>query len=312
MANRLYIIGNGFDIHHGLETNYKYYREYIEANMDSFKTDDNYSSFGFREHTSDINSIYKKDAEYILEAMDSCASDDWAELETQLGKDLFEKYIFNKLYSPKMPIESAAADFVSWGNNIVSGSIATMLYNLNDLFYLWVDDRLKNGIDYSNKRDNEIGSMLDPDDLYLVLNYTLTLEEIYNIPSENICHIHGIVGQKYDDIYFGHGNAEEIEYTKDSSTNTILNEMKKLFRKDTEEAYGKHKEFFNRLNDIKEIYSYGFSFSDTDMFYVEKIIERVNAEHVTWYFNGFDQKHNAGKKDVLKKYRFSVGDTDKW
>ena len=107
-------------------------------------------------------------------------------------------------------------------------------------------------------------------------------------------------------------NAEEIEYTEDSSTNTILNEMKKLFRKDSEEAYGKHKAFFNRLNDIKEIYSYGFSFSDTDMFYVEKIIERVNAEDVTWYFNGFDQKHNAGKKDVVKKYGFGVGDMDKW
>ena len=312
MANRLFIMGNGFDIEHGLKTSYKDFKEFIEANMDSYKTVENYSVIGPREQINDINNILRKDAEFILEAMDSCAGEDWKDLETKLGEALFVDYINGRLYSPEKTINDFIDKFVEWGNNIISESIKTTLSSLNALLYFWVDGCLKNGIDYLNIWKSKIYDVLDSNDLYLVLNYTLTLEKTYNIPSTNICHVHGVVGDKYEDIYFGHGNMEEIDFVNNNSTKEILNELKEIFRKDTDGAYIKHIDFFDRLYDIKEIYSFGSSFSSVDMFYVEKIIERVNANDITWYFNDFDQNNNADKKGDVERYGFMVEDTDRW
>jgi hypothetical protein len=57
MANRLFIIGNGFDIEHGLKTSYKDFKEFIEANMDSYKTVENYSVEYSQASRHDLNYI---------------------------------------------------------------------------------------------------------------------------------------------------------------------------------------------------------------------------------------------------------------
>ncbi len=62
-----------------------------------------------------------------------------------------------------------------------------------------------------------------------------------------------------------------------------------MLRKDTNGAYTKHKDFFDRIdNELVDIHTYGFSFSDVDMYYVKKIAESVDPTCITWYINKYD------------------------
>lgn len=52
-------------------------------------------------------------------------------------------------------------------------------------------------------------------------------------------------------------------------------------KKDTEHAMERHSVFFSKLSDVKEIYSYGFSFSEVDMVYIDRISRIVDPSKVT-------------------------------
>lgn len=110
--------------------------------------------------------------------------------------------------------------------------------------------------------------------MFLSFNYTSTLEEIYNVGS--ICHIHGI---QNSDIFFGHGNDED--YTEYYLSHYIgaedeLRELDVRLRKDTAKAIQVNKPFFELMQDrVKNIYSYGFSFSDVDLPYIQEICKCV-------------------------------------
>lgn len=81
--------------------------------------------------------------------------------------------------------------------------------------------------------------------LFLNFNYTRTIEQVYGIKASDICHIHGEVSSRTEGIYFGNGDDEEFEG------------------------------FFDRLSKVNKIYSYGFSFSEVDMPYIEEIAKIV-------------------------------------
>ncbi|MDG3535014.1 AbiH family protein, partial [Klebsiella pneumoniae] len=69
-AMRLYIIGNGFDIRHGLPTRYKHFKSYVAKND---------------------KELYDAIEEYIP------AGDEWNELESALGKVRISRSFLPKL-----------------------------------------------------------------------------------------------------------------------------------------------------------------------------------------------------------------------
>ncbi len=182
LSKRLYIIGNGFDIAHNLPTSY---------NPNFKRIAEKYESENFWE-------IYQ-----------STEPDIWADFENLLGCPDFNSLeeIFND-YAPDY-----FSDRESDRDGIillvdVSGRLIPALYEFAK--------NAENALDNTN-RERVIESILDNDAFYITFNYTHTLEEIYDISSEHILHVHGEVGK--DNLLLGYpkGNFTPEKYSYDVS-----------------------------------------------------------------------------------------------
>jgi hypothetical protein len=123
---------------------------------------------------------------------------------------------------------------------------------------------------------------------FFTFNYTQTLERIYGIAENNICHIHGVAkgNIKYltlDGFVFGHGRE-----SFDTNVTDIVRTAYNITKKPVNKCIINNRLFFEKLDEVNNIYSYGFSFGDVDMPYLEKICQSIHdTTGVTWYFNDF-------------------------
>ncbi|XCP87104.1 AbiH family protein [Roseburia hominis] len=82
--------------------------------------------------------------------------------------------------------------------------------------------------------------------------------------------------------------------------------LKRYLQKDTQQAIMEHGDFFCRPDQVKAVYSYGFSFSDADMVYLDEIEKHSNPGDVTWYLNRWDVGENPGFKTLLEERGYQV------
>ena len=198
----LFIIGNGFDIHHSINSSYSDYREWLKG-------------YDF--------DLYDK----LCRLYDSTEDDDdwWNSFEQHLSAISFD-YI-NRVYQDYGPIYGSE-DFSDTDNHEASIQLKLDL-DIDNLIEA-IGQSLKIWIKSLNKPNCGKLGIEDKDECYfLTFNYTKTLEDVYNIPRTQICHIHGSING--DDLIWGHGK----------TTNDIYESLKgkpKLLPKDlTDEQY---------------------------------------------------------------------------
>lgn len=120
-------------------------------------------------------------------------------------------------------------------------------------------------------------------------------------------HIHGVAGD--GTVLVGHGadlkpenekhDMSECPFASTGSMDDIerylnlLNVPSKLYnawRKDVRGNIAKHETYFESLNDIDVIYSFGFSYNQIDSPYIGEIVQHLNdSRHVKWLLNAFDK-----------------------
>ena len=88
-----------------------------------------------------------------------------------------------------------------------------------------------------------------------------------------------------------------------------LNQFQHFTEKDVKTAYQNHSDFFDKIinasrEDDFEIYSYGFSFSDVDKFYLRKLCNDIDTTKVKFYLNDFDKNDLPRQMKVLKECGF--------
>ena len=66
------------------------------------------------------------------------------------------------------------------------------------------------------------------------------------------------------------------------------------------------------MNVISEIYSAGFSFSEVDRPYIERIYDKTKHNMPTWYFTKYDWEHNTKAVEYVKGLGFKVNVCDSW
>lgn len=294
---RLYIIGNGFDIAHNMKTSYLNFRDYIIRNKcPQYVYEDCESAF-----IEMFASGSKSDvAKYIVSVLDGARDDGecWNHLEAFLGNELI-RCISCELYDCDINDERHPFREI-----YLNAEISECISNAFTQFRTYFDEWLQQDVATQKcKEKAEVKKMLISGEcLFLNFNYTMTLEEVYGI--KDVCHIHG----KIDDeqILFGHGDIGEVSISESAyGADYNFSYLKEILRKDTAEAIHKNQDFFDSLAGVTEIYSYGFSFSDADMIYVDKIISKLNIGDLTWHLNRYvlDKEKEDVRKEIEERLK---------
>ena len=285
---KLFIIGNGFDIAHDLKTNYLYFKKFVY--QQAYGKDELLESL----QSENAIKLYLSgvDEEILLEEID-----DYCILEMQTSLDLYpdDVDLYKLLYLLMGQItetEKFWSDFEAKLADFNKVSIATMDfldidgelngslmannaneigeilaeyidYSLNKLFKLWIEETYSDWKDRILTKGEESYSKLlndsvlkNSDALFINFNYTKTLEDLYRIPEKQVFHLHGVIdGGKF---IFGHGFDDELSDFNPLDVGAYLEEVVIKLKKPVDNVLSNYNELFERLSSVKEIYFIGF------------------------------------------------------
>lgn len=278
----LFVIGNGFDRAHGLNTSYVEFRHYLEE-VDW-------------EFLICLERIYNFVPESNRERVEEYL---WKEFEINLSS-INEDEIIDMAISIDMGLEGGDIGIEDTLNDYWEDQYG-YIERLNEFIKSWIEQININIF----KKTNRIKH--DANDLFLTFNYTLLLEKIYEIEKNNIAHIHGSIDEDNDlPPVIGHGDSlkisemrrrayeegEEFNEKECSIYNALANYYERTF-KDVEYYILHYRDFFERLRDIDKIFVIGHSLSDVDMPYFKKIKGNTKQDviwNIYYYDDGDDIK----------------------
>ncbi len=279
---KLFIIGNGFDIYHGISSRYRDFRKYLESS-DRDLCEKLREYFNYDNLWSDFEqSLADFDANHLIEnAMDSLvpySDDNWS--------DAYHHDYQNEIDEVVQALsETLKSRFASWVSQLEIPSSA------------------------GRKRLRYI----DESTLFLSFNYTPTLQSVYAIPDKNVLHIHGKAGNELSKLILGHAwnpydrvalrghvNLDE-EDPRVTEGNQIIDRYFKLTYKPTSKIIKANTSFFLRLISLKEIFVLGHSISKVDIDYFRQIVKSINLNTVKWYVSHHGNDELSRHRDTIHK-----------
>lgn len=294
----LFVIGNGFDLKHGMATRFKDFRNYLYQNHPVSDSDILYppkSICGPHGEDLQCDNELSRYIAYLLDNASRCnntdSPTDWWNLEYLLGRlNLLE------CFSQVEPQYDKEGDrFYPWELEIAEdlcGDMALAISNITDFLSDWI-----HSIDIPKKPMKSFKDLTSPtNDLFFSFNYTKTLEKLYRCPENRVCHIHGTASDdpafQIDDLILGHCGQKNylmdpnVPYDMGSALQHIYNTL----RKDTGNQISLHRGFFEKLSNtgVDTIYSSGFSFGEVDLPYIKKICSCVKTKNITWLLDDHD------------------------
>lgn len=280
----LYIIGNGFDLHHGIKSHYKmHFSKFVyEVNHELYRTFEEY--FSFEENWADFeNSLKHIDVDNLVESNShfamSYGADDWSDSRHHDYQYEIERIV--SLLSTELK-----ETFTQW----------ILSLNIPDMFS-YQDSLLK----------------LEKNVTYFNFNYTNTLNRLYSIDEENILHIHNKIENQNSDLVLGHGwnpserkSLNDIQNIEDQDTritqgNDLIDEYFSRTYKPTKEIIEKNQNFFNGLSSTKYVYILGHGLADVDLPYYQEIIKNINIDDVLWKVSYYTDEELSQFEDTLSR-----------
>lgn len=273
---QLFIIGNGFDLAHGLPTRYWDFRTYLKQMYPEFL-------YSFEEEYY----IYPSGGDETKKSML------WNDLETNLA-NISEEVIIEQAVSVDMGLECGDV-----------GIEDTLYYHFSDKYeYISLMAKyIKQWVRTIRIRDLPIKTSLinkSNNELYITFNYTGVLERVYEIDENKIIHIHGSLRQRDGDPVLGHGNkdkiegirqkrykAEEIFYEKEISICRVIEDYYNHTYKNISRYIPKL--FLLSNKNIREISVIGHSLSGVDIPYF-RIIDNITQSVAKWkiYYHSYE------------------------
>lgn len=311
----LNIIGNGFDLYHGLPSSYYFFGCYlIEKNPELFIAMSKW--FDFR-YYSKMRGYPYEDFEYGVE------NQFWSIFEERLGKVNDNAIIGTYDYDLGLEIEEYDIPMDDY----------LLADEVRKAFVLWVSETLDVKSNYKiineYKKLGLFDMIFSNRDKYVVFNYTHTLQRVYQIKDYNVCYVHGeCTGEEDDNLVFGHCNEKRMqeiekiieEYDKRSlyqaeritqlEHECLLKFMKSL-QKDVEGCKVYLNIFYDFFKEEPEnINVFGMSLSDIDYPYLEQI--KIRWPSAKWRFSFFSSKDSDMIDTVAKKLGILESQYDKF
>lgn len=274
--SKLYIIGNGFDLAHGIPSRFSDFKHYCSIYMPEM-----YEKLN--RYYDDGDKIWS-DFENELPNLNQDALFGWATINNkEWNQNLKGYYAFiDEIRDEVDYVEGLKTYFTEWINSI----------SLNDV-----------------RPQYELSQ---EDSWFLTFNYTLTLERIYHIPTRRILHIHGKVEGDFPQLVLGHNMPDkEVDHVF-SSENGIEEEackevanLVKGWHKNTVGIIAANENFWERVADVTDIYVLGHSMADVDLPYFRQIQQNVSAD-TSWHISVFNEKDRTNKQHAVDSLQLNL------
>lgn len=296
---KLYIIGNGFDIAHGLKTSYWNFREYLENRYPEFLRE--------FENLYNIVRIDFTDPRYSDNAQRRWENyvyhELWSEFENQMGlPNISEMMDFSESVLRDMDLDGGLVGIEGTMNDYWRRQYG-YVRKFEQYVKEWIESVNTNGI-FPKKR-----GLMGSADYFLTFNYTDLLEKIYRI--DDVLHVHGGVGTVTNtEPIMGHCNSKDIEEHQEwareadeefnegeaSIHRAIANYLRSIY-KDTSRIIWLNQSFWNKLEDVDEVIIIGWSAGTADLPYLEKVRDSIsrNSKWCAYYYddNAYRSLRNA-------------------
>ncbi len=249
----LCIIGNGFDLHHGISSSYNDYMNWLEIHYPS---------------------LYDEITQTFIDAEEVSW---WCDFERHLA-DVEYMYDLSIVVYPDYEVEGIEIK----GTNSPE-RLAALYKAIQKTFAMWAGG-LNNYL-----QEVQADLKLDIDATYLTFNYTNTLQDVYHIPDNLVLHIHG-KAKRGDNLIVGHGSngddfpVKQLEIVGFQKKPLRIGREIAILRKPVESIINANQLFFESLSNVEDITVYGFSFSSIDMPYIKEIFKHVKY-NVKWHIH---------------------------
>ena len=277
----LYVIGNGFDLFHDIPSSYSHFYHWLKAK-------------GMNDFIAKMESFFPSiiNGEFLL----------WKDFESALGKYDRER-IFN---DATVKLDRKLDEETKYAANKLLDPVILQIVPLIKEWAEWICDYKLSSINPK--------MLLPKESWFISFNYTMTLEKIYHIPPERICHIHDSI--KDNEIVVGHNNPMKIdeignegrEWYEESSHKSIVESMNKMV-KNTYKIYTKHKDFFDKIKGIERIVILGHSMSDIDADYFG-YIRGASVEDAHWHISKYSPSDEVQISKCLNKRK--IDNRNRW
>ena len=315
----LYIIGNGFDIAHGLDTSYWNFREYLDDSYPEFLQE-----FEWMYNIGRIDFSDPRVPAGTRERWEESVNHElWSEFEEKMGQPNISEMMDAST--------SVLADMDLDGGLIGIGDTMNSYWADKYGYVKKFEQYVKEWIESVDTSDitPKRRALIESTDYFLNFNYTDLLENVYKI--ENVLHIHGGVASVTDrDPIMGHCNYKDIEdhrrWAEESDEKfeegeasihrAVVNYLKSIY-KDTELIIGLHQAFWDKLKNVDKVVIIGWSAGNADLPYLRKIRESV-SKNTKWYAYFYDDKAykalNAAmiEGDIEGKFEVNYISTDEF
>lgn len=273
----LHIIGNGFDLAHGITSSYADFKKY------AWKYGDQYQIALLETCYPDVNPI---DGELYL----------WSDLERALGNPDFQAAF--KASTDDIQFEDGhEGRYQAQMEDAPEFLLGMMFASFHHVFDDWV-----------NQIDNNVDKLtsvfrFDGKDCYLSFNYTDTLEKLYDVPRHRINYIHGRRNSN-DEIIVGHHTVVNVndnlgddpmiyEYQGYDNIAKEVNKQRKL----TSDIIANNHKFWLSLRQVDKVMVYGHSLTEVDMAYFHEVVKHVK-DVCEWHFSIYYDNPTSKKKAV--------------
>jgi hypothetical protein len=277
-SKKLFIIGNGFDIYHGVPSRYSDFKSYLEDNG--------------RELCEKLEDYF--DYESL-----------WADFEKVLGEFDADQLVDNSStflvsYGAEDWSDSYHHDYQYEIDKVVEALTSTLMSSFTE----WV---LQLEIPSEAEIGNKRLSYIDSNATFLTFNYTKTLQTAYLVPECNVLHIHNKAENGNSNLILGHAwkpvsrnskmTQEDLENqdVRIAEGDAIIDQYFEKTYKATDEIIKANRAFFSNLHTIEDIYVLGHSISSVDIAYFQELVKSINAKNTKWHISYFGD-------DELKKH----------
>lgn len=292
------MVGNGFDVAHGLNTNYWSLRKYIEEKdayfLRAFETLYDIQPLDDTEpwYTEEAQERWNKSVNYNL----------WSEFEKAMGNPNTAEM----LDQSQSVTEGMPSYGIRYHMDLYWKEEFKFTNNLQAYVKEWIESVDTSYVQCKKKE------MVDSDDYFLNFNYTDVLEKVYN--AKNVIHIHGGVDSVCDiPPIMGHCNKKDIErhrkWMKEaddefeeaeaSIQDAVANYLETIY-KDCRKQIMSNFDFFKRIKNINQVIVIGWSAGNADFPYLEEIIKHIRKD-TKWTVYWYDNKAYTSLKSAFKR-----------